>query len=86
VDAYRAIVFALAPEQMPEGKVRFQCVFIDLCHLDEELERLVRFSAQDEIESPNVIGADPGRQRCISIEELTESPGPDRDQDKQTGQ
>src|SRR5690606_4772828 len=62
--ADRAVHLAAAAKQVPEREVRLERLVIDLRHLDEQLERLVRLAVQDEIEAANIVRAD-GRGRLI---------------------
>ena len=50
----RAVDLALAPEQAPEREVQVDRLRIDLDHLDERLDRLVRLLVQQEVEAAKI--------------------------------
>src|SRR5690606_11426826 len=84
VDANRTLDLAAAPEQVPEREVRLERVLVDLCHLHEQLERLVRLPVQDEVETADVVGADARRQLAVTVDvdAIGEADRTERDEDR----
>src|SRR5690606_35134025 len=65
--ANRAVHLAPTAKQMPEREMCLERFVVDLRHLDEQLERFVRFTVQDEIEAADIVGADPRRRSIVPV-------------------
>src|SRR5690606_32810624 len=63
----RALDLAAPAEQVPEREVGLERVLVDLRHLHEQLERLVRLPVQDEVQAADVVRADTRRQVAIAV-------------------
>src|SRR5262249_24399661 len=65
--ANRALDLAAPAEQMTEREVSLERLVVDLGHLDEQLERLVRLAAQHEVQAADVVGADSRRRVAVAV-------------------
>ena len=86
MDADRALDLAAAAKQMAQREVRLERVVVDLRHLHEQLERLVRLAVQDEIQAADVVGADARRQVAIAIDVDLVDEADRTEHDEQRGQ
>src|SRR5690606_25986632 len=85
--AYRAVHLAPAAKQMTQREMGLERLVIDLRHLHEELEGLVRLTVQNEVQPADVVGADARGRLIVPVPaQAVVRPSEGRKKDQQPGE